>query len=92
MIQNTEGVSPNQERLIFAGSYLEDGNTLENDSIQIDSINHLIPRVSRWMPGFVKMLTGTLLPFEVKPTDLIKELRDQMVDKEVERGWEGNKK
>jgi hypothetical protein len=47
MIRNTEGVSPNQLRFIFAESYLEDGNTLENDSIQIDSINHLIPLVSR---------------------------------------------
>jgi hypothetical protein len=65
---------------------LEDGNTLENDSIQIDSINHLISPVSRWIPGFVKILTGMVVPFEVKPTDLIKELRDQMVDKEVERG------
>ncbi len=75
-IQNQEGISTEQQRLIFAGMELEEGRTLADYGVQKESTIHLILKLNLDFDEFNTLVDELK---ELKKTDgLIKTARDEI--------------
>ena len=82
IIQDEEGIPPNQQRLTSCNRQLEDGRTLSDYNIKAEDTIYLVLRLHRGMQIFVKTLSGKTITLEVKPSDTIEEVKTQIQDEE----------
>ena len=84
-IQDKEGYTPEEQRLIFPGKQLEDNKNVSYYNIQNQSILHLVLRYresNRAMQIFVKLLNGKNITLDVKSSDTIEIIKKKIQDKE----------
>ena len=61
-VQDSEGPLPDQQRFIFNGRQLEDGNTLESYGLKLESVIHLVLRLRGGMFNEVSGRNGAYEP------------------------------
>ncbi len=82
MILDKEGIPPEEQRLMFRGTTLEDGHTLADYSIEKDATLRVGLRLRGGMQIFVNTLTGKTITLEVEPSDSIDNVKQKIQDKD----------
>ena len=85
MIQEQEGIPPDQQHLLFAHKVLEDHHTLGSYHIRKESTIYLVLRLRGGMQIFVETPTGKsrkTITLEVDPADTIYNVKMKILEKE----------
>jgi len=67
-INEAQSIPVEQQRLIFGGKTLPDGQSLAQAGVTKDSTLHLVLRLKTSLTISVRMMTGNVIMFEVQPT------------------------
>ena len=81
-VQSKEGISVEQQQVLFAGKQLEDGRTLKDYNVREQSTLRLFTRGRKCMQLFVKTVTGQTITVDMEPSDTIHDVKATIQDKE----------
>ena len=81
-IEDKLGISPEQQRLIFAGKQLEDGHLLSDYNIQNKAILYLVLHQDCEMQICVRTVTGRTIMLEVEASDTVENVKTKVQDRE----------
>lgn len=82
MIQDKEGVPPDEQRIIFAGKEVDNDTTIMDSNYQHDSIYHLLFRFPGGMQIFIRTACGGLKILDTESSESIQKIKEKICDRE----------